>query len=328
MENPHRTHSLFWPIVLIGAGVLLLLRNLELVPVFNLTMLLRLWPLLLVVMGLEIIFGRRSPWVGTVIGLLTVAAVAVFLVMSPNLGIPSAEPPQTKVYSAPLVNTESVTYRISGSADPIFITKLSNSEELINASITNRGTMNFDVTGEAKKTIVLSQASAADSGLVWDLLEPMQRWDISLSPELPARLVLDGGSGALDVNLEGLNLTSMTGSFGSGASSIVLPVSTTEYDVELTSGSGAMRIELPESTSLIFSLDSASGAISIDLPAGAEFRIEVLDDGSGSLSLPPGISGSASGNETGSWQSAGYETAAHKILITINNRGSGSISIK
>jgi len=325
MENPHRTHSLFWPIVLIGAGVLLLLRNLELIPVFNLTMLLRLWPLLLVVMGLEIIFGRRSAWVGTIIGLITVAVIAVFLVMSPNLGISSAEQPQTKVYSAPLVDVTSVTYRISTSADPVSIYNLSGSEDLINAQITNRGTMKFDVTGDADKTVVLSQESSSDTWLVWDLLEPVQKWDIGLSADVPTDLVLDGGSGALNVDLEEMNLRSMLSTFGSGASTIALPANSTPYEVEIVSGSGAVRVTLPGSTSLTLSLSSASGAVHIDIPSDAAVRIEVMDDGSGSLSLPGDLT-NADGS-TGSWQSAGYDTAVTRILIQISSRGSGSITI-
>jgi len=56
--EPKRT-SLFWPVVLIGAGVILLLRNLGVLQNFDLQTLLRLWPLILVVIGLDLIFGRR-----------------------------------------------------------------------------------------------------------------------------------------------------------------------------------------------------------------------------------------------------------------------------
>ena len=350
MDNPRRPHSLFWPIMLVGAGILLLLRNLELIPVFNLTMLLRLWPLLLVVLGVDLIFARRSPWVGTVIGLVTLAIVVVFLVASPQLGIPSAEAPQTVVFSSPLKDTTSVNYKISTAADPVTLNALAGSDELIHATITNRGTMKFDVSGEAEKTVTLYEESSADAGLVWDLLENNQKWDISLSKVLPVNLDLDGGSGSLNVNLEGIDLRSMRASFGSGSSRISLPHNATPYDVTIATGSGSMNMDVPGSsnlnltlssgsgsinidvadlTSLTLTLSSASGSVHVNVPDGAALRIEVMDSGSGSLSVPgglPRIEGN-SDDHTGTWQSADYETATVKILIKVASRGSGSISI-
>jgi hypothetical protein len=62
--------------VLIGVGVALLLSNLGYLDWSAWTVLWRLWPLLLVALGIELLIGRRSV-VGTIIsGVLILALVA------------------------------------------------------------------------------------------------------------------------------------------------------------------------------------------------------------------------------------------------------------
>jgi len=58
-------------------------------------------------------------------------------------------------------------------------------------------------------------------------------------------------------------------------------------------------------------------------------RIEVLNGGSGSVSIPNRfmrVSGSSDQKE-GAWETAGYAQADHKILIQVVDLGSGSFSL-
>ena len=54
--------SIFWPMILIGLGVVWLLANFDIIPPVNWWTLLNLWPLVLVALGLQIMFGRGRPW--------------------------------------------------------------------------------------------------------------------------------------------------------------------------------------------------------------------------------------------------------------------------
>ncbi|MBM2810355.1 MAG: hypothetical protein HW416_1114 [Chloroflexi bacterium] len=74
-------HSVFrrlvGPAVLIAFGILLLLTNLGLIPVDVWRMTWRLWPLLLVALGLELLITGRASWGMFVVALLVVLAVGV-----------------------------------------------------------------------------------------------------------------------------------------------------------------------------------------------------------------------------------------------------------
>jgi hypothetical protein len=65
-----RPPSLFWPLLLISAGVLLLLSNLGYVPWSSWNVLWRLWPLLLIGLGIDALIGRRTTGGMIVSGLL------------------------------------------------------------------------------------------------------------------------------------------------------------------------------------------------------------------------------------------------------------------
>jgi hypothetical protein len=66
--------DLFWPLLMIGAGLIAIFYQLKMIPADNLWRLLNLWPLLLIVAGLGII-ARSRAWVGVLLGLLVVGGI-------------------------------------------------------------------------------------------------------------------------------------------------------------------------------------------------------------------------------------------------------------
>lgn len=328
-EHQHRP-SFFWPIVLVGAGAILLLRNLGMIPAFSWSSLLRLWPLLLIVFGLDILFGRRTPWFGGVIGLLTVGIIIAVLFYGPAFGFnTSSNPLLTETFSTPAEGTQHVQYYIEASDEPVIVSALDDKATLFNAVITHTGIIRYDVIGETEKKISLSKTTTSDSWLDWDLSFEKRKWDIGLSTQVPAEMLFDGGSGAVELDLAGIPLSEFTASFGSGASTVVLPESGEGYSASVETGSGAMSLTLPEGTDIELSLDTGSGAVNVHLPDGAALRIEVLDDGSGSLNLPAGLLNVSNGTSgTGTWQASGFDEAEYQITIRIINRGSGALNIR
>lgn len=329
MDHQPRKSSFFWPVVLVGAGIILLLKNFGVLQDFNFTLLFRLWPLILVVIGLDLIFGRRFPWVGAAIGLLAVGAVITYLFFAPSLGFNQSAGIRTEELSEPLGNAVSVEYLLDTAAEPVFINALPDESDIFKATIVHRGYMNYNVSGAAEKTVTLSQTITSED---WFEVIPNLvnlKWDIGLTPAVPIVINLDGGSGALRVNLEGLMLEALRADLGSGASDFTLPQSAMPYTVEINSGSGAVNLSLADETGLTLTLSSSSGAVTMWLPQDAALKVEVLDDGSGSVRVPSDLEllrGSGK-FENDTWQSAGFDDAEVQIVIRIVDRGSGSITI-
>jgi len=329
MENPRRMHSLFWPILLVGVGITWLLVNLGIIPAFNPVMLFKLWPIILIVLGFDMILGRRYPWAGSLIGLLAVAGIVTFLIMSPKLGYTPAAQTQTETFTELVGDATSSKIFLESSSAAVKVKPLSTGDELVHAVITHRSIFNFDVSGTSDRYVRMSETSNSTNWLSWDFTADRLAWDIGLAQDIPTEFILNGGSGKLDVDLSSIDLTSLKADLGSGASDFILPAVKTEYTAEIDSGSGSVKIVILDGATLTLELSGGSGAVNVSLPKDAEFEIEVFDDGSGSLSIPPGLLkvGGGTGLSLGVWQTAGFDTADAKIIIKIMDQGSGSINI-
>jgi DUF4097 and DUF4098 domain-containing protein YvlB len=112
---------------------------------------------------------------------------------------------------------------------------------------------------------------------------------VGLTTKIPADVKINGGSGSIDADLESVNVQSLSADLGSGSSTFKLPQLKTSQMVDLNSGSGSVTMSIPAETDVTLRLQSASGSISISIPAGAAVHIEVMDSGSGSLSVPSGL---------------------------------------
>jgi hypothetical protein len=236
---------------------------------------------------------------------------------------------KTEVVSKPLENTAHVQYYLDTSYPPVTISALPDSTDLVKATIVHRGQVHFDVKGDTDKTVTLSTSTEPGPWFSYDLGLGGQKWDIGLNPSVPTTLNLDGGSGALDLQLEGITLEALRADFGSGASKITLPVSPQPYQVDIESGSGSVELALPTDTDVTFTLESGSGAVTVFLPLTSAVKIEVMDNGSGTVHVPAGYIASAGNTaDHGTWQSSNFSSATHTILIRVKDRGSGNLFFK
>ena len=116
---------------------------------------------------------------------------------------------------------------------------------------------------------------------------------------------------------------------GSGSFDILLPISEKAYTVDYKRRFGQPEHEPAGRTDVTIQLDGGSGSLDVALPANAAVHVEIKDNGSGSVSVGGGtarLSGK-SNEDTGTWETPGFASAAHKITIVVNDVGSGSVSI-
>ena len=78
-RNPY--HSFFWPVIMLGAGVIWLLVNLNIISTYDLRVLSRLWPILIILAGLDVLFSQKLPLLGLLLALLLIASVILLLVL-------------------------------------------------------------------------------------------------------------------------------------------------------------------------------------------------------------------------------------------------------
>lgn len=322
--------SVFWPVILIGVGLLLFLGNIQAIPGLDWRMLAALWPILLVGIGLDLIIGRRWVWVSALIGIATVGAAYLMMAYAPALGLfkPSGEV-RTYTFSEPVGSATSAKVTLDLSGEPARVRALADAATLFQADITHNGEMQFSASGSgAEKVITLKSAPVISWGW-WNFSALTAEWVIGLSPKLPLALEVDVSAGTATLDLTGLQLSSLNVDGGAGQCNLTLPASSKAYAVDYEGSAGSAQINLPAETDLSLSLDGSAGSINVRLPANAAVRVEVQDEGAGSVSLASSlkkISGTSA--KKGVWETDGFASAKNKISIVIKDVSAGSINIR
>ncbi len=329
-RNPYR--SFFWPVILLGAGVIWLLSNLKLIPTENLWILLRLWPVLLIMVGLNVLFARRLPLIGALLGLLVIAGVVYILLNGSALGLEREIEPRTESFTVEVGDTTSVDLDLNLSVQETTVNVLQNSTNLLEAEIGHIGEIEFSVLGTDDKHIDLAQVGV-ESWFSWILPEVEGEelvWDIGLSPEVPFDLTVDASTGSAELDLEDMQLERFRYDASTGSSTIILPAAADGYDTHIECSTGSMEIVFPAESNLTVRLDGSTGRILLDVPEGAPVKVQVIDGGTGSLQLPADmvkVSG-REGKDEGVYQTPGFESAAYQLVIIIEDISTGSIVLR
>jgi hypothetical protein len=334
-KSGFRYRSLFWPIVLIGVGVFWLLGNLDILPEHSLRTLFRLWPLALIVIGLDIMIGRRSPVIGGLIGLGALALVLVLVFAGPSLGL---TPPEaeliTERFTERIGNATSARVNLDLDIGKTTLDALSDQNTLIDAEITYVGEINFDVQGDKQKTISIShRASQFDFGdWFWTTDTDPKRtwWDISLTPEIPLTLNIDGSIGQSIIDLSELQIEDLEVDGDVGDFQIILPAMEKTYDVDINGGVGAFEIVVERGAAVNLTIDGDVGEFIVDVPADAAVRLDA-DIDIGNINVPSNFVRLSGGDdivgESGIWETAGFDDANVKIVIVFKG-GVGDLTVR
>ncbi len=328
--QPHRRdRSLFFPIVLIGVGVVWLLVNFGLIQGFTLGRLLRLWPLFLIAAGLELLVGRGRAWISAVIGLLTVGAAVALLMYGQQLGLAQGSALKTESFSAPLDNATRAQVTLDLAQYAAQVGPTTAASNLVEADLAFTGAAVFDVSGSG------SAQKSVRVGVTNDFSDPFAfmddfdaQWQIGLSPAVPLDLTIDGGSGSADFQLQTLDLEALTLDAGSGQIDLALPAGAA-YDATIIGGSAGIDITVLAGTQATLRFDGGSGGLTIEVPDGLAVRLEVQDSGSGGVRHPNGWETVRAGNnDEGVWQTPGFDTASLQFTIIVTDLGSGSVTVR
>jgi hypothetical protein len=298
-------------------GALLLLQNLGYVSGLSWETLWRLWPLLLIALGIDALFARRSA-LGAIFSALLIFALlggAIYVVSNasdfPWMARWVQESGwQSEQVSWPLDGAERARVIIDWSSVPLRLDALDDSPNLIEGTVIYRGRLNFDASGGRRATVVLDTTSmgAGWSPAMWTespgLEGGEQRWALGLSPQAAIDLELDGGSGAAELDLRKLQLDEFELDVASGTVDLYLPYG--EYEARIEGGSGSLDLWLPPQAGVQLVVDGGSGA----LRAGE--RLDMVD-------------GKRDGDSV--WESANLRQAESVVRIRLD-LASGSVRVR
>ncbi|NDJ60495.1 MAG: hypothetical protein GYB67_05180 [Chloroflexi bacterium] len=338
-KRPEQRDPSFWAFVLIGAGLIWLLAEANILTGANLAVLFRLWPLILIAFGLELLFGRDSTRVTVLIGLGTVGVMVVLMIIGPALGLAGSVEIREMQFSEPVGEATSANIEIDLSVGTATIAALEDSPDLINADIRYAGDALVFTVDERdnRKVVQLGTEGSVNLGFEFfgmsfsagdeDLL-----WDIGLTPRIPLAVAIAGGVGNTTVDLSGLRLTQVDIATGVGEIDLRLPAADDRYAVEIDGGVGRTHIAVADDAAIDLRINGGVGETVLDLPDAAPIRLDV-DSGISSVEVAnwlERVSGEGgSFNSDGVWETASYASASAAERIDIQfDGGVGSLTVR
>ena len=303
-----RRPGLVWPIILIYAGVLFLLGNLGYLRA-DWWELWRLWPLILVAIGLDIL-SRHSRIASLAVALATLAALGgltYYILMSPSTRAPVVGGgSMVEVAVAQDLNgAESLGVRLEMGAGRLQVSALAGG-----STRAVEGTLGYPERWQAPAVDYRLQGLAGDllvrssrrnwSGPFWGTSRG-EDWNLKLNPQVPVRLSINTGAGDSELDLRGLKLQELRVSAGVGRLKVFVPAEGGDMVVRIDGGVGEVDLVVPENVAAQIRIDGGLGGSSV-----APRFVKVAD---------------------GEYRSESYGTATTRVNVRIEG-GLGSVRVQ
>ena len=275
MTLPPARHyrGVFWPAVLILVGVVALMANAGLISAERLALLTDLWPLILIVIGLEIIARRALQGVaGDVAAVLIVLIAAggaiAYAALAPNPGaIHTLDP------SAPLGSLSHAAVEVDVGAANITVSGNSSLEgKLYQAHIQYSGSKPDITLDRSNGTLSISQGNSR-----FGLQARHFTLDLQLNPSIPWTITSNGGASTETYSLAGVHVSSMD--INTGASREEITLGPPSGAVPITINGGALTVHIHRPAGVGASVRVSGGAVSLDFDGHQQHAIGTLNQG-------------------------------------------------
>ncbi len=263
MNAPVRRGGLAGPILLIGLGLLLLFSNLGWISGSIWNVLLRMWPVVLIVVGIDLLFGRRSIW-GSIFMVVVILAVLIGGYWVATVTVPGRAASSVEPVSVPLAGARQAEIGLHGSAGQMVVHGGAAAGPLLEAQVPlmQGESLRKDVETSGTSTsvelrtegvVIFPNVSGRNAG-----------WDVAIRPGTPTALRLDLGAGEILVNAEKISLEDLKVNLGVGK--IDIEVGREVRSIDVSTGVGETTIVLPAGLPARVRTSVALGGS--DVPAG------------------------------------------------------------
>jgi hypothetical protein len=296
-----RRPGLFWPLLLIAVGGVVLLNNFGLLPAGLWQALLELWPVVLILIGLDMLFGRRTG--GSVAGVLALGSLVVAGALVWSAIRASQLPPGTTHTTAQSLNGAGrLSVDIEFAAGELNVAALGPSDYAMEGRLQHAAGQSLRQYYSVQESVGRLRLVQQSDPLLVPFLAGRQTtadWELAFMPGLPITLAVDTGAALASLDLSGLDLAGLT----------------------LDTGVGQTRVAFPARGSVNAAIHTGLGATELTLPAGLPTRITVRS-GIASVSVPARFARAGSVYTT-----PGFDTEGDYLDLSLD-AGVGRVTVK
>ncbi len=244
---------LFWGLVLAVLGVLLLAGNLGWLDPGFIVSLWRLWPLILVVIGINMILGERNRRLAVILTLVVVLAGLLFAWIGwqgGHWGFAGGQAVTRAIVQPTAGNVTSGTVRIDLGAAGIDLHGLAADRraDLVAGTLSTWGEPDItqSVTDGAYSLTVRETGTVVGLPFVGGSASGRRRLDLGLAPDIPWSLDLTAGASRTNLELSDVTVSDVTVDAGASSVTLVIGRTTPDAQVKVKGGAGSYHLTLPK----------------------------------------------------------------------------------
>jgi hypothetical protein len=262
-ERPEGHGGFVGPTILIGLGALLLLNNLGMLQWGVWETIWRLWPVLLIAAGLDVLIGRRSA-VGSLLSALIVLALVVggvWLVAAPaRLGTePSGREITGQSISQPLEGARLGEVSIRPAAASLTVAGGAPAGKLVEGSVAVQAGETATSESRLANDVIYYSVESREARPTLGPAGVARGWDLRLTDQALLTLRVGMGAGQADLDLRSLRLTSLVVEIGAGQATVTLP-SVGRVQARVNVAIGEVIIRVPRGTPYRINAKAALGS--------------------------------------------------------------------
>ena len=260
-----------WPLILIFLGAVFFLQNAGYLPPNFWLNLWRLWPIVLVLVGIELLFANRIPWL-----LLAGVAAAVLVigaaVTNPTVTAPIAaqtSPPYTATTELGGATQAAVTVRFG--AGQLNVNAIDQPTPNQLAVMNYQGpppltpVPHYSVAGDLGQ---LEYQSTGSSGPNWPWFDGRgggAQCDMLLAPNIPiTSLIVQSGAAQDQLDLSKLHVSSIDMSMGAATAWIRFPEAAGRTSAHISGGASNITVEIPSGVAAQIQHRGGLSAVTVD----------------------------------------------------------------
>lgn len=306
-----RPSGYVFPLLLVIVGAVLLLNNFGILPWSVWTALGQLWPVILILLGIDLLVGRRNAVLGAAITAITLVAVlgaAVWLTFAGASATPQSSQTEQHSVDVPLAGATSATISLRYGAGILNVGSLPDGGTYLaraTASLPPGMRLGQQVHPSGDTADVTLSAEGSNS-FHWPFhgfgrAPGDMTMNVQLAPKIPLTLRADVGAGQSDFDLTNLSVQSFALNNGAGQATVRFPTAPGRMTANIHSGAGQLILEIPPGVAA--SIHGNNGLVNLQVPTD---RFQKVADG---------------------YRSSDYATATNQVDITLNV-GFGEVDVR
>ncbi|HTJ60284.1 MAG TPA: DUF5668 domain-containing protein [Candidatus Saccharimonadales bacterium] len=245
-----RGPSLAWPLILITLGVVFLLANAGYITGDLWGRLAQIWPMALVLIGVDLLVRPRSVPAALVAEVALIAAAVVYAIAAPAVF------PATANINASVARNGASQLDLNLSYGAGSLTLAGGATDLVTVLSTRQDVqVSNPVTGAALAAVTVRPVN-----------EPFQfggdrRWDVRVPSDLPTALTISLGAGDFKLDLGSVPVTRATVTVGASSLTLTAPHPKADVPIRISGGASSMTINIPSGVEYRVSMDGGLNSI-------------------------------------------------------------------